>query len=247
MFAISKGQYPLFGHMDRDGDNFYFERNLKRQGFSVVAGVDEAGRGPLAGPVVAGAVILSLDDAPSIYLDSKKITAARRETLFSRLSRSSARIGVGLCTAREIEKINILQASLLAMERAVKNCCADGHGGADFLLVDGKFTVPMPLPQKALVKGESKSASIAAASIVAKVTRDHLMAAAHKQYPQYNFLKNQGYPTREHRLALAEFGPCVLHRRTFKGVREYFDIAGPDRPGSGMALTIFKQSRLRGE
>jgi ribonuclease HII len=211
---------------DMNRDNFYFERNLKRQGFSVVAGVDEAGRGPLAGPVVAGAVILSLDDEHSLYLDSKKISPARREILFSRLAQSSARTGVGICTAREIEKINILQASLLAMKRAVENCIADNiHGELDFILVDGKFTIPMSISQQALVRGESKSASIAAASIIAKVTRDRLMSDAHKQYPQYNFLKNQGYPTKEHRQALAEFGPCILHRRTFKGVREYFNLS----------------------
>lgn len=225
LFAMNQGQYNLFTHSDREGDNFYFERNLKRQGFSVIVGLDEAGRGPLAGPVVAGAVILSLYDEHSLYLDSKKITSARRQILFSRLSQSSARIGVGLCTAREIEKINILQASLLAMERAVANCCADGNGEADFLLIDGKFTLSISTPQHSLIRGESKSASIAAASIIAKVSRDRLMADAHEQYPQYNFLKNQGYPTREHRQALAEFGPCALHRRTFKGVRKYFNLS----------------------
>ncbi len=216
----------LFNHLDMtEDDNFYLERNLNRQGFSAVVGVDEAGRGPLAGPVVAGAVILSPNDEHSKYLDSKSLTPACRETLFSRLCRSSTQIGIGLCTAREIEKINILQASLLAMKRAVENCCANWHSEADFLLIDGKFTVPIAIAQQTLVKGESKSASIAAASIVAKVTRDRLMAEAHQQYPQYNFLKNQGYPTREHRQALAEFGPCTLHRRTFKGVREYFDVS----------------------
>lgn len=222
---MSKSQYTLFENLEKRPDNFYFERNLKQQGFSVVAGVDEAGRGPLAGPVVAGAVILSPDDEFSLYIDSKKLSPARRETLFSRLTRSSARTGVGVCTAREIEEINILQASLLAMKRAVEDCLADGKGELDFLLVDGKFTVPLAVPQQALVRGESKSASIAAASIIAKVNRDRLMADAHKQYPQYNFLKNQGYPTKEHRQALAEFGPCVLHRRTFKGVREYFNLS----------------------
>lgn len=207
-----------------EDDNFSLERDLNRQGFSAIAGVDEAGRGPLAGPVVAGAVILWPDDEHSRYLDSKKITPAGREILFSRLYQSSAQLGIGLCTAREIEKINILQASLLAMKRAVENCCANGHSEVDFLLIDGKFTLSVAIAQQTLIKGESKSASIAAASIIAKVTRDRLMADAHKQYPQYNFLKNQGYPTREHRQALAKFGPCTLHRRTFKGVREYFDI-----------------------
>jgi len=206
-------------HPDFGVDTFLLERILTGQGFARVAGVDEAGRGPLAGPVVAACVCLPPDCEYASYRDSKKLTPTRRETLFAQLQSSPARIGVGVASAREIEQLNILQASLLAMRRAVEDCLPPAM--PDVLLVDGTFSIPLSLPQQTLVKGESKSASIAAASIVAKVSRDRLMARAHEQFPHYNFKKNQGYPTREHRQAIAEYGPCELHRRTFKGVREF--------------------------
>lgn len=199
---------------------FVLEQALHSQGLRV-GGVDEAGRGPLAGPVVAACVILDPEDDTSLYADSKALTAGRREELFARLHKSGALIGVGQADAREIETINILQASLLAMRRAVLACAASHPSQQpEFLLVDGKFTVPMPLGQQALVKGESKSASIAAASIVAKVTRDRLMRQAHERFPQYGFDRHQGYPTKVHREALRRHGPCELHRRTFRGVAE---------------------------
>lgn len=202
-------------------DTYALERALHAQGFPSVAGVDEAGRGPLAGPVVASCVILHPDQQTELFVDSKTLTARKREQLFSLLQESPAIIGIGMADAREIESLNILQASLLAMQRAVDNC-GDHAGGTapDFLLVDGKFKVPMPTSQLALVKGESKSASIAAASIVAKVTRDHLMLAAHQRFPLYGFDRHQGYPTKAHREALRRHGPCELHRRTFRGVAE---------------------------
>lgn len=199
---------------------FVLEQALHSQGLRV-GGVDEAGRGPLAGPVVAACVVLDPKDDTSLYADSKALTAARREALFAHLHQSGAIIGVGQADAREIETINILQASLLAMRRAVLACAASHPSQQpDFLLVDGKFTVPLPLGQQALVKGESKSASIAAASIVAKVTRDRLMRQAHERFPQYGFDRHQGYPTKAHREALRRHGPCELHRRTFRGVAE---------------------------
>ncbi len=207
--------FPYFDHSDQD--NFSFEKNLHSQGVASVAGVDEAGRGPLAGPVVAAAVILPCEGDFSSFIDSKKITSARkREELYSVLQEmAGCSIGVGEAAAQEIDAINILQASLLAMKRAVENCSSPRP---EFLLVDGKFEVPLPVSQKTLIKGESKSASIAAASIIAKVTRDRLMADYHKTYPQYNFIKHKGYPTKEHRRLLLEFGPCPIHRLSFKGV-----------------------------
>jgi ribonuclease HII len=200
-----------------EGDTFFYEQSLRQQGFCSPAGLDEAGRGPLAGPVVAGCVILPSVGDFSQYQDSKKLTAARREQLYAELCASEAAIGVGIASAQEIDQINILQASLAAMQRATADCAAS----PDFLLVDGKFKVPVDLPQLALIKGESKSSSIAAASIVAKVVRDRLMAEYHAQYPQYNFLQHKGYPTKAHRAALAEYGPSPIHRQTFKGVREF--------------------------
>lgn len=208
------------------GDTFSWERTLYAQGCQLVAGLDEAGRGPLAGPVVAACVILSPQEPTDIFRDSKQLTARQRERLQAILAASKAVYGIGLASPREIETINILQASLLAMQRALAQCAAANGGRTpDYLLIDGRNTLPISLAQQALVKGESKSASIAAASILAKVTRDQLMAKAHLRYPQYGFHRHQGYPTKAHRQAIAQFGPCPLHRRTFRGVVEYLPVA----------------------
>ena len=190
---------------------------MARQGFSPVAGVDEAGRGPLAGPVVAGAVILPPDFDHSPFRDSKKMTAKARQRAFAVIEEQQIPHGVGICSAAEIDEINILQASLLAMKRAVQALAI--HPAS--LLIDGKFTIDMDLPQEALIKGEDKSASIAAASIVAKVSRDRIMADLDRQYPLYLFGKHKGYPTKLHKALVAQHGPCPIHRRTFKGVREH--------------------------
>lgn len=203
-------------------DTFQFERSLHARGCAFVAGLDEAGRGPLAGPVVAACVILPRDCPHHLFQDSKLLAARRREELFALLHASAAIIGVGSADPREIEQVNILQASLLAMRRALDDC--SGHHGKtppDHLLVDGKFPVPVAIAQTTLIKGERRSASIAAASIIAKVTRDRLMAEYHQLYPQYQFDRHQGYPTQAHRQAIARWGPSPMHRRTFRGVREY--------------------------
>ncbi|PIE57498.1 MAG: ribonuclease HII [Desulfobulbus propionicus] len=201
-----------------DGSPTFFEHALSLQGYTAVGGVDEAGRGPLAGPVVAACVVFSAQCEPSGYMDSKLLSPRQRAALYEQLMASKASYGIGMADAGEIDQINILQASLLAMLRAVNDCTAIAP---DFLLVDGKFKVPHTLPQISLVQGEQKSISIAAASIVAKVTRDRLMAAYHRQYPCYGFISNQGYPTKAHRAAIAEYGPSPIHRMSFKGVREY--------------------------
>ncbi len=209
----------LFGGMTNTQvvDTYSWERRLHQDGLMPVAGVDEAGRGPLAGPVVAGAVILPADLDHTPFKDSKKLTAKGRDRVFDLLAELKIPMGVGICSAQEIDKINILQASLLAMKRAVEQLSQSPA----FLLVDGKFTVPMDLPQEALIKGESKSASIAAASIVAKVTRDRLMLDYDQQYPLYNFRQHKGYPTKAHKAVIAEHGPCPIHRLSFKGVQEH--------------------------
>ncbi|WPD24436.1 MAG: ribonuclease HII [Candidatus Electrothrix scaldis] len=217
-----------------DGDTFAYERTLKKQGFLHIAGVDEAGRGPLAGPVVAGCVIFSSTCDTQAYQDSKKITARKRNILFDELHSSKAALGVGIVEAAEIDQINILQASLLAMQRAVQDCTQCTGRAADFLLVDGTFKVPLDLPQQTLTKGESKSASIAAASIIAKVTRDRLMGEYHRQYPQYNFQQHKGYPTKAHRALIAELGPSPIHRKTFKGVREFCQEASSGEEQIGL-------------
>ncbi|HEX9715248.1 MAG TPA: ribonuclease HII [Desulfurivibrionaceae bacterium] len=199
-----------------DGDTFAIERSLLSQGYAIVAGTDEAGRGPLAGPVVAACVILPPHCEYQQFQDSKKLSAKARGELAQRLVALEAQIGVGIVSAAEIDRLNILQASLLAMKKAVEKLpCLP-----DFLLVDGKFTVPMAVAQKAYVKGDSRSASISAASIVAKVTRDAIMEQYHLEYPQYNFARHKGYPTAEHRRIIREIGPCSIHRQSFKPVRD---------------------------
>jgi ribonuclease HII len=199
-----------------DGDTFAIERSLLSQGYAIVAGTDEAGRGPLAGPVVAACVILPQHCEYQQFQDSKKLSAKARGELAQRLVALEAQIGVGIVSAAEIDRLNILQASLLAMKKAVEKLpCLP-----DFLLVDGKFTVPMAVAQKAYVKGDSRSASISAASIVAKVTRDAIMEQYHLEYPQYNFARHKGYPTAEHRRIIREIGPCSIHRQSFKPVRD---------------------------
>ncbi len=199
-------------------DNFSLERYLHDRGFSCVAGCDEAGRGPLAGPVVAAGVVLPADCDHSRFLDSKILPHRRRLDLCNRLREIGAFIGIGVVSEEQIDRLNILQASLLAMRLAIENIAGTAP---DFLLVDGKFQVPLAIAQEALVKGESKSASIAAASIVAKVARDRIMEDLHRQYPVYNFHRHKGYPTREHREAIRAHGPCPVHRMSFRGVREY--------------------------
>jgi ribonuclease HII len=201
-------------------DNFFLERNLQQQGYSVVAGLDEVGRGPLAGPVVAAAVILPVNCQHALFLDSKKLSPKKRQLLFEHLHEIPAQIGIGIVSHKMIDKINILQASLLAMKRGV-NKLQKNSFLPDFLLVDGKFPVHMKIAQQPLIKGEGRSASIAAASIIAKVTRDRIMAELHDKYPQYNFRKNQGYPTKEHRHAVKVHGICPHHRLSFRGVKEF--------------------------
>jgi ribonuclease HII len=207
--------FPITGFNEKD--TFSFERALGGQGFTAVAGTDEAGRGPLAGPVVAACVVLPAGCDFTLFRDSKKTTAAERARLYALLIELGADIGVGIGTVEAIAEINILRASLLAMQKSVEALAVK----PDFLLVDGKFPVPIRMPQKSLVRGESRSASIAAASIVAKEERDCLMRSYHRQYPQYNFARHKGYPTAEHRRLIVEHGPCAIHRRTFRGVREY--------------------------
>lgn len=201
-------------------DTFYFERVLKERGFSSIAGCDEVGRGPLAGPVVAAAVILPDGCDHTLFDDSKKLSHPKRLTLCQLLRDIGAAIGIGIVDRQTIEEINILQASLLAMKIAVEDLSQQSTP-ADFVLVDGKFTIPLSLSQEALIKGDSRSASISAASIVAKVTRDEIMEGLHKEFPHYQFHKNKGYPTKHHRAAIAAHGPCPHHRTTFKGVREF--------------------------
>jgi len=191
-----------------------FERALSSYGYQRVCGIDEAGRGPLAGPVVAAAVILPSGYAPAGIRDSKLLTEKQRETLYDKILLEAVAIGVGVIDHATIDEINILQATYLAMESSIQNLSAQ----PDYLLIDALTLPRMPLPQKGIIRGDNLSISIAAASIVAKVTRDRLMAEYHREFPEYNFLSHKGYGTEEHLRNLRAFGPCPIHRKTFRGV-----------------------------
>ncbi|HOG11783.1 MAG: ribonuclease HII [Smithellaceae bacterium] len=188
-----------------------FERLAQVEGYKTIAGVDEAGRGPLAGPVVAAAVIFPPEYSNPAINDSKKLTAAKREDLYRVITREAMAVGLGVVEADVIDRINILQASLQAMREAVTELSVR----PDYLLIDGLNSIDFDAPQKAIVKGDSLSVSIAAASIIAKVSRDRIMEMYHRQFPRYNFLKNKGYGTVGHRRVLEEIGMCKIHRRSF--------------------------------
>lgn len=203
------------------------EREAQEKGFRSVAGVDEAGRGPLAGPVVAGAVILPPEGLPSGINDSKKLTPSKRDELFDKIREKALAVGVGQASVAEIDQLNIYRAAQLAMERAI------GALGMkpDYLLTDA---MPLPalkaIPQKPLVHGDALSLSIAAASIIAKVTRDRLMVELHRRYPAYGFEGHKGYGTEEHMNALENHGPCPEHRLSFAPVMETLAKKSPGGP-----------------
>ncbi|MBN2645466.1 MAG: ribonuclease HII [Desulfuromonadaceae bacterium] len=198
-------------------DALSFERRLRAQGFRAVAGVDEAGRGPLAGPVVAAAVILPETFNLPGLTDSKKLSALQRERLFGPIRAQAIAVGVGFAHAHEVDEINILQATLKAMGDALKRL----RWTPDHVLVDGITPLPLAIPQQTLKQGDSRSLSIAAASVIAKVVRDRMMQVYDRRYPQYGFARHKGYGSAEHRRLIAEHGPCPLHRATFAGVREH--------------------------
>ena len=229
------------------GQFFKEEREFLAQGYNFVIGIDEAGRGPLAGPVVASACSLRVlpSLAPSIgeeYMekfnlirDSKKLSEKQREKLFDFIQKNFY-VGVGICDHVTIDRINILEATHLAMKNAVTELMRSfptppqpsseyRGGGKCILLVDGNKEIPnLSIEQKTIIGGDGFVKSISAASIIAKVTRDRMMVAAHEKYPQYNFLQHKGYGTKIHMEALKKFGPCEIHRRSFRPVRDVFDM-----------------------
>jgi ribonuclease HII len=200
------------------------ENKLWERGFKMVAGTDEVGRGPLAGPVVAACVVFppSVNGIPftaeslSGVDDSKKLTFAKREEMFELITKNALDLGIGIVGEKEIDHLNILNASLTAMWKAIKEL----KNPPDFILVDGNQKIPnLPLPQMPVVKGDALSLSIAAASIIAKVTRDRIMFDYHQRYPEFSFAENKGYGTKTHIQALKTFGPCEIHRKSFKIVQ----------------------------
>ncbi len=197
-----------------------FEEEAWRCGYVRIAGLDEAGRGPLAGPVVAAAVVLPPGFCPAGLQDSKLVPAARRERLFEEIRSRALGIGVGAASVEEIDRVNILEATRLAMARAIQGLVP----APDFLLLDAVSLPAVALPQRPIVRGDRLSISIAAASILAKVTRDGLMRHLHEHHPRYRFDLHKGYGTPEHLRLLARYGPCEAHRKSFRPVREHGSI-----------------------
>lgn len=196
---------------DTEKDWLKYENQAKSQGYSFVCGVDEAGRGPLAGPVYAAAVILPDGVIPEGVNDSKKLSEKKREALFDIITEEALDYSIAYATAEEIDDINILQATFLAMKRAI-----DGlKTKADYAMIDGNRMPPLDIPGETIVKGDANSASIAAASILAKVSRDRFMLKMAEKYPRYQFEKHKGYGTKLHYQMLNEYGPSEIHRQTF--------------------------------
>lgn len=197
-------------------DPWTYEKKARKRGFPLIAGIDEAGRGPLAGPVVSAAVILPSFFSVSGVTDSKKLSPKKRDDLYEKIYASAISVGIGIVGPLEIDRINILRASLLSMAMSVQNLSPP----PEYLLIDGIFPILSGIPQEAIPRGDMLSVSIAAASIVAKVTRDRLMERYHLDYPQFDFYRHKGYPTRAHKAAIKKFGSCPIHRRSFRGVKE---------------------------
>lgn len=198
-------------------DMLEFESLARRQGFLTIAGVDEAGRGPLAGPVVAAAVILPEGHRIAGVNDSKKLSAQQRNTLYDTIMNEAVSVGVGISDSETVDRINILQATLRAMESAVAGLMPQ----PDCLLIDGISKTALRIEQKTIKKGDSLSLSIAAASIIAKVIRDRMMEEYDGLYPGYGFAGHKGYGSASHMAAIASLGPTPIHRLTFRGVREH--------------------------
>jgi ribonuclease HII len=189
-----------------------------------VCGVDEAGRGPLVGAVVAGAVVLDPNNPIEGLKDSKKLTAARREYLYEQIMEKSKAWGVGEASPAEIDEINILQATMLAMRRAIEDLAIRLGTWPNKALIDGNRCPELPIDAEAIVKGDAKEPAISAASIVAKVTRDRQMMALHDLHPEYGFAQHMGYPTEAHFAALKQYGACDQHRRSFSPVRKALEL-----------------------
>lgn len=195
-----------------------YENKYYDKGYTLIAGVDEAGRGPLAGPVFAAAVVFEKGTFIEGINDSKKLSEKKREALFDIICEKALYYNIVSVDEKEIDRINILNASLKAFELAVTGL----EKLPDVTLIDGnRCKENFPTPYETIVKGDSRSMSIAAASILAKVSRDRYIVGLDSLYPEYNFKKHKGYPTKEHREAIAKYGPCPIHRLTFGGVREY--------------------------
>lgn len=209
--------------------NFYYESRAKTKGFKLVAGIDEAGRGPLAGPVVAAAVVFrNRHRFKNRIDDSKKLTAKQRLAAYLEIIQK-AKVGVGIVSENAIDQVNIFHATKIAMEMAIDSLCKSFNKGAKlFCLIDGTLDLNINYPYKCIIAGDSKSKTIAAASIIAKVTRDRIMAMYDQVWPEYGFIRHKGYATVSHRQAIEKFGPSLIHRRTFTPFRDINELSASD-------------------
>jgi len=189
-----------------------------------VCGVDEAGRGPLVGAVVAGAVVLDPNNPIEGLKDSKKLTLAKREFLYEQIMEKAKAWGIGEASPTEIDEINILQATMLAMRRAIEDLTSRLGAWPDKALIDGNRCPELPIAAEAIIKGDAKEPAISAASIIAKVTRDRQMMSLHERHPEYGFAQHMGYPTEAHFAALQQYGVCDQHRRSFSPVRKVLEL-----------------------
>ena len=212
----SGNNLPLFPEKNTlsGTDSLFHESMARKDGYGLIAGVDEAGRGPLAGPVVAAAVIIPEGLTLAGIKDSKEMTEKARDRAFSVINRKALAVSIGVISHKFIDEFNILKASLEAMRQAVLSL----DPAPEYVLVDGIHAVPVPIPQKCLKKGDRISLSISAASIMAKVYRDRIMRSYHEQFPEYGFFENKGYGTAHHLGRIRDYGPSPIHRLTFKGV-----------------------------
>ena len=200
-------------------DNYYFERNLRKEGINLIAGVDEVGRGPLVGPVVAACVVLPEQFNLDGLTDSKKLSEKKREYFYDEIMRQALGVGVGIISERKIDEVNIYEATKMAMKEAINNCsCKVEHVLIDAMRLD------IDIPSTSIIKGDLKSITISAASVIAKVTRDRMLDELDLKYPMYDFKNNKGYPTKKHLEAIKKYGILDEHRKSFGPVSEYLEL-----------------------
>ena len=203
-------------------DNYQYERKLKEKGIHYIAGVDEVGRGPLVGPVVTACVVLKDDFSLPGLTDSKKLSEKKREYFFDEIKKQALAIGIGIKSELVIDEVNIYEATKLAMYEAIEK--ANEQIKIEHVLIDAMKLEDLSIPSTSIIKGDLKSITIAAASVIAKVTRDRMMEELDKKYPMYNFKKNKGYPTKDHREAIEKYGIIKEHRKTFKPCCDYISV-----------------------
>ena len=201
-------------------DNYRYERELREKGIKFIAGVDEVGRGPLVGPVVAACVVLPQEFSLDGLTDSKKLSEKKREFFFDEIKRQALGIGIGIISEKVIDEVNIYEATKLAMKEAVEECknnCKVQH-----ILIDA-MPLELDIPTTSIIKGDLKSITISAASVIAKVTRDRMLDELDEKYPMYDFKKNKGYPTKKHVAAIEEYGIIDEHRKSYGPVKKYLE------------------------